>query len=162
LKLVNTLLDFSRIEAGRADASFVRADVSALTRELAGAFRSAIEHAGLRFEVDCEPIDAPVHLDRDMWEKIVLNLLSNALKFTFEGSVRVGLRLRDGHLELTVADTGTGIPETERSRIFERFHRVEGAKSRTHEGSGIGLALTHELVRLHVSNKRQGGCPTRH
>ncbi|HXI28140.1 MAG TPA: ATP-binding protein, partial [Vicinamibacterales bacterium] len=149
LKLVNALLDFSRIEAGRAQATYAPTDVTALTRELAGAFQSAIEQAGIRFDVDCEAIAAPVFLDRDMWEKIVLNLLSNALKFTFAGSISVALRRRDDAVELSVADTGTGIPEAELPRIFERFHRVEGARSRTHEGTGIGLALTHELVRLH-------------
>jgi PAS domain S-box-containing protein len=149
LKLVNALLDFSRIEAGRAQASYAPADVAALTTEIAGAFRSAIEHAGIRFEVACEPIGEPVFLDRDMWEKIVLNLLSNAFKFTFEGSIRVALRERDRAVELAVEDTGTGIPEAELPHVFERFHRVEGARARTHEGTGIGLALTGELVRLH-------------
>jgi len=149
LKLVNALLDFSRLEAGRAQASYQLTDVSALTCDLAGAFRSAIEHAGVRFEVACDAVADPVFLDRDMWEKIVLNLLSNALKFTFEGVIRVELQPQDGAVELTVRDTGTGIPEAELPRIFERFHRVEGTRSRTHEGTGIGLALTHELVRLH-------------
>jgi signal transduction histidine kinase/DNA-binding response OmpR family regulator len=149
LKLVNTLLEFSRIEAGRVQAIYAPADIAALTRDLAGAFRSAIEHAGIRFEVQCDDIDAPVFLDRDMWEKIVLNLLSNALKFTFSGSIDLRLR-RDGEVaELSVSDTGTGIPPAELPHVFERFHRVEGARARTHEGTGIGLALTHELVKLH-------------
>lgn len=149
LKLVNALLDFSRIEAGRAQASYVPTDVAALTRELAGTFRSAIEHAGIQFDVDCQPVEEPVFVDQDMWEKIVLNLLSNALKFTFDGRIRVSVRQGDGVVELSVEDTGIGIPEHELPRVFERFHRVEGARSRTHEGTGIGLALTHELVRLH-------------
>jgi len=149
LKLVNALLDFSRIEAGRAQAIYAPTDISGVTRELAGAFRSAIEHAGIGFEVACDTIDEPVFVDRDMWEKIVLNLLSNALKFTFSGSIRIELHRRGDGVVLSVTDTGTGIPESELTRIFERFHRVEGAKSRTHEGTGIGLALTHELVRLH-------------
>ncbi|HXT31129.1 MAG TPA: ATP-binding protein, partial [Vicinamibacterales bacterium] len=149
LKLVNALLDFSRIEAGRAQATYAPTDVAGLTRELAGAFRSAIEHAGIRFEVACDQIDEPIFLDRDMWEKIVLNLLSNALKFTFDGTIRVALQRHGDGVELGVTDTGTGIPAAELPRIFERFHRVEGARSRTHEGTGIGLALTHELVRLH-------------
>jgi signal transduction histidine kinase len=84
-----------------------------------------------------------------MWEKIVLNLLSNAFKHTFEGSITVTLRWCIDHLELAVADTGVGIPAAELSRLFERFHRVKGAKSRTHEGTGIGLALVRELVSLH-------------
>ena len=149
LKLVNALLDFSRIEAGRAQASYAQTDLASLTRELAGGFRSAIEHAGLRFDVHCEPIDDPVYVDRDMWEKIVLNLLSNAFKFTLDGSVRPRAAAAGSLVELAVRDTGVGIPEAELPRVFERFHRVEGARSRTHEGSGIGLALTRELVRLH-------------
>jgi signal transduction histidine kinase len=149
LKLVNALLDFSRIEAGRAQATYAPTDVCRLTRDIASIFRSAIERAGIRFEVVCYPIVEPVFVDHDLWEKIVLNLLSNALKFTFAGEIRVELRPLDAAIELSVADTGTGIPESELPRIFERFHRVEGAKSRTHEGTGIGLALTHELVRLH-------------
>ena len=149
LKLVNSLLDFARIEAGRADAVYQPTDLAALTTDLASAFRSATERAGLDFRVDCAPLPEPVFVDHDMWEKIVLNLLSNALKFTFEGSIGVAIRWRDDGAELSVSDTGTGVPEGEVDRLFERFHRVQGARGRTHEGSGIGLALVHELVRLH-------------
>ncbi|WP_437297262.1 ATP-binding protein [Sorangium sp. So ce426] len=149
LKLVNALLDFSRIEAGRIQASYEPTDLSALTADLASAFRSAMARAGLAFEVDCPPLPEPIYVDRDMWEKIVLNLLSNALKFTFEGTVSISLRAHGDRADLTVRDTGTGIPDRELSHLFKRFHRVQGARSRTHEGSGIGLALVHELVRLH-------------
>ncbi len=149
LKLVNTLLDFSRIEAGRTQASYEPADLAALTRDLASAFRSAIEHAGLRFELDVETLDEPVFVDRDMWEKIVLNLLSNALKFTFEGEIGIALHRRADHAVLTIRDTGTGISAEQLPRLFDRFHRVPGARSRTHEGTGIGLALVQELVKLH-------------
>jgi PAS domain S-box-containing protein len=149
LKLVNTLLDFSRIEAGRIQASYEPADLAALTRDLASAFRSAIEHAGLRFELDVETLGEPVFVDRDMWEKIVLNLLSNALKFTFEGEIVIALHRSGEQAALTVRDTGTGIPADQIPRLFDRFHRVPGARARTHEGTGIGLALVQELVRLH-------------
>ncbi|WP_432927481.1 SpoIIE family protein phosphatase [Microbispora sp. CA-135349] len=148
-KLVNTLLDFSRIEAGRMQARYEPVDLAAVTAELAGVFRSAIDRAGLAFEVDCTPLDEPVYVDRGMWEKVVLNLLSNALKFTFDGSVRVALRPGDGHAVVTIADTGIGIPRHELPRLFERFHRIESARSRSNEGSGIGLALVKELVGLH-------------
>ncbi len=152
-KLVNTLLDFSRIQAGRMQAQFEPVDLSALTSELASVFRSAIERAGLTFIVDCPPLDEPVYLDREMWEKVVLNLLSNALKFTFEGSItaRVGRENTDADTYATVAvtDTGTGIPAAEMPRLFERFHRIETARARSTEGSGIGLALVKELVGLH-------------
>ena len=149
LKLVNTLLDFSRIEAGRIEASYEPTDLSVLTAELASNFRSAIERAGMTLSVECDPLPEPVYVDREMWEKIVLNLLSNAFKFTFEGAVGVTLRATGGAVELEVHDSGTGIPAEERPLVFERFHRVKGARGRSYEGSGIGLALVQELVRLH-------------
>jgi PAS domain S-box-containing protein len=149
-KLVNALLEFSRIEAGRLQSVFRPTDLSLLTAELASNFRSAMERAGLVFTVDCELLPAPVYVDAEQWERIVLNLLSNALKFTLEGSVTLRLRAHDGHeVVLEVSDTGVGVPDDEVDRLFERFHRVQGAQGRTHEGSGIGLALVQELVRLH-------------
>ena len=149
LRLVNTLLDFSRIEAGRMRANYEPTDLSAFTIELASVFRSATEKAGLRLELDCPSLTQSVYVDRNMWEKIVLNLISNAFKFTFEGAISVALFQLDDHVELHVRDTGVGIPPQELPRLFDRFHRVENARSRTHEGSGIGLALVQELVKLH-------------
>ncbi len=149
LRLVNTLLDFSRIEAGRMQATYQPTDIAAFTLELASVFRSATEKAGLRLTVDCPPLFEPVYVDRSMWEKIVLNLVSNAFKFTFEGEIAVSLRGDGEQLQLHVRDTGVGIPKQELPRVFERFHRIENSRSRTHEGSGIGLALVHELVKLH-------------
>lgn len=149
LKLVNTLLDFSRIEAGRVRAVYRPVDLANRTAELASLFRSAMDRAGLTYRIDCPPLPQPVYVDLEMWEKIVLNLISNAFKFTLAGVVEVTLQANDGHAELCVRDTGTGIPESELPRIFERFHRIEGAAGRTHEGTGIGLALVAELVRLH-------------
>jgi PAS domain S-box-containing protein len=149
-KLVNTLLDFSRIEAGRMRAEFRPADLALLTADLAGVFRAAIEAAGLDFEVDCLALPEPVYADAEMWEKIVLNLLSNALKFCFEGSVRVRLAAEDGAAVLRVADTGIGIAAKDMPRLFERFHRIPNARARSGEGSGIGLALVRELVDLHA------------
>ncbi len=149
LKLVNTLLDFSRIEAGRVQARYAPTDLAAYTAELASVFRSAIEKAGMRLIVDCPPLSEPTYVDRDMWEKVVLNLLSNAFKFTLEGEIAVTMREQDGQAILSVRDTGTGIAPEHLPHIFERFHRVEGARARTHEGTGIGLALVLELVRLH-------------
>lgn len=149
LKLVNSLLDFSRIEAGRVAADYQPVDLAALTSDLAANFRSACERAGLTLSIDCPPLSAAAYVDRDMWEKIVLNLISNAFKFTLEGEIRVTLRAVGGQAVLTVRDTGIGIPEKELPRLFERFHRIEGAQGRSDEGSGIGLALIHELVKLH-------------
>jgi signal transduction histidine kinase len=162
LKLVNTLLDFSRIEAGRVEASYEPTDLAAYTAELASVFRSAIERAGMHLVVDCPPLPELVYVDREMWEKIVLNLLSNAFKFTFTGEIRVSLRWGDGgvgeagevtsalslsslssppHVVLEIQDTGIGIPAAELPHLFERFHRVKEAQGRSIEGSGIGLSL---------------------
>lgn len=154
LKLVNTLLDFSRIEAGRIQASYQPTDLALLTTELTSVFRSAIERAGMRLVIDCPALPQKVYLDREMWEKVVLNLLSNAFKFTFEGEIEVSLRCVGPAVEMTVRDTGTGIAANEIPRLFERFHRVKSARGRSYEGSGIGLALVHELVKLHGGSVR--------
>jgi len=154
LRLVNTLLDFSRIEAGRVQAVYQATDLSTFTAELASVFRSATDRAGLKLVVECHALHELAYVDRDMWEKIVLNLISNAFKFTFEGEITVSLE-QVGHLaELHVRDTGVGIPATEIPNLFDRFHRVPNARSRTHEGSGIGLALVYELVKLHSGSMR--------
>jgi len=154
LKLVNTLLDFSRIEAGRIQASYEPTDLPLLTAELASVFRSAVERAEMKLSIDCAPLREPVYVDREMWEKIVLNLISNAFKFTFAGEIAVSLREVGEAVELTVRDTGIGIPAEEIPRLFDRFHRVKGARGRSYEGSGIGLALVQELVKLHGGSVR--------
>jgi PAS domain S-box-containing protein len=149
LKLVNTLLDFSRMEADRVQATYRPVELASATSEIASVFRSAIEKAGLQFDVQTENLGTQAYVDPQMWEKIVLNLVSNAFKFTPAGKITVAIRPVNGHAELSVQDTGVGIPKPEMPRIFERFHRVEGTHGRTHEGTGIGLALVQELVKLH-------------
>ena len=155
LKLVNTLLDFSRIAAGRVEAVFEATDLAPYTAELASSFRSATDRAGIVLNVQsvqtgsARAAESVVYVDREMWEKIVLNLVSNAFKHTFEGEITVAVAITDDAAELTVRDTGVGIPTEELPHLFERFHRVPNARSRTNEGTGIGLALVHELVRLH-------------
>ncbi|MEP7286478.1 MAG: ATP-binding protein [Chloroflexota bacterium] len=149
LKLVNTLLNFSRIQNNRIEAAFEPTDLATFTAGLCSIFRSAIEQAGMQLVVDCPPLPEPSFVDREMWEKIVLNLLSNAYKFTFEGKIAVTLRALPEQVELTIQDTGIGIAAAELPHLFERFFRVQGVRTRTHEGSGIGLALVKELVNLH-------------
>ena len=148
LKLVNTLLDFSRLEAGRAAARFEPSDIAAITADLASTFRSAVERAGLRLVVEAPP-SGEVWIDRDMWEKVVLNLLSNALKHTFSGSITLSVHRGADEVVVAVTDTGTGIAPEHLPHVFERFHRVPSARARTHEGTGIGLALVNEIVKLH-------------
>jgi signal transduction histidine kinase len=148
-RLVNALLEFSRIEAGRTQASFEPVDLPTLSRQMASMFRSAFDTAGVGMVIDAEPLPTPVYVDREMWERIVLNLVSNAFKHTHEGEVRVEIRPDGTEAVLVVTDTGVGIAPDELPRVFERFHRVDNPGARTHEGSGIGLALVQELVRLH-------------
>src|SRR5579863_6934249 len=161
LKLVNALLDFSRIEAGRLQAHFQATDLSRLTAELASSFESAMQRAGLTLTIDCPSLPESLYVDREMWEKILLNLLSNAFKHTFEGGVAVRLQWREGLAELRVEDSGIGIAGEDIPRIFERFHRVQGARARTHEGTGIGLSLVQELARLHGGSVRATSEPGR-
>lgn len=164
LKLVNTLLDFSRLEAGRINANYAPLDVAGFTTELVAMFQSAADKAGIKLIIDCPAVSESLWIDREMWEKIIPNLVSNALKFTFMGEIAVRLREHAAHVTIEVTDTGIGIPETELPRIFERFYRVAGNSGRTHEGTGIGLSLVRELVELHggrisvVSTINRGTC----
>jgi len=149
LKLVNNLLDYSRVEAGRAKAAYECLDLSELSADLASSFRSIVESAGMELTVDCQPLLSPIYADRQMWEKIVLNLLSNAFKYTLQGAIHVSLVEEQSQVVFSVQDTGVGIPAKELPHMFERFHRIENTAGRTHEGTGIGLSLVHELVQLH-------------
>ncbi|HEX2457848.1 MAG TPA: ATP-binding protein [Vicinamibacterales bacterium] len=148
-KLVNTLLEFSRIESGRVDARYQPTDLGTYTGEIASVFRSAAQRAGLSYRVDIAANTEPVYVDREMWEKVVLNLISNAYKFTLDGEIAVHFETTGGRAVLTVSDTGCGIPSHELAHVSDRFHRIDGSRGRTHEGTGIGLALVQELVKLH-------------
>ena len=151
LRLVNTLLDFSRIEAGRVQARFQPTELGAYTEELASNFRSACDRAGLRLETDaCRWTGRSMSMPRcgsassSTWCRMRSNTPWPA------GSPSGCRRAADGQAAvLTVRDTGIGIPEAELPHIFDRFHRIEGQRGRTLEGTGIGLALVNELVRLH-------------
>lgn len=149
LKLVNNLLDFSRVEAGRIQASYQPVNIAEMTTDLASSFRSIIEKAGMKLKVQADASEMEGFIDVQMWEKIVLNLLSNAFKYTLEGKISVNLYEEGSDIILSVSDTGVGIPEHELPHMFERFHRVENSAGRTHEGSGIGLSLVNELVTMH-------------
>ncbi|MGC3980371.1 MAG: ATP-binding protein [Steroidobacteraceae bacterium] len=156
LRLVNSLLDFSRIEAGRTQAAFVPTDLSVLSAEIASSFRSAIEKAGLKLNVNTTALPQLPYVDQDMWEKILLNLLSNAFKYTLSGEITVSVTVSQNGdaTEVAVTDTGIGIPQEELPRLFERFHRVEQSQGRSFEGTGIGLALVNELVKQHSGTIR--------
>jgi len=151
-KLVNTLLEFSRIEAGRMEGRFERIDICALTEDLASTFRSAIERAGMKLEFRCSPLTDEVYVDVDMWERIVLNLISNAFKYCKKGTIGVEVKQVGQEVQVAVTDTGVGIPPDHLGKIFDRFHRIDNTEGRSQEGTGIGLAMVRELVKLHQGN----------
>lgn len=148
-KLVNTLLEFSRIEAGRVEGRFAKVNLAAFTEDLVSIFRSAVEKAGMTLQVKAGEIKDEVYVDRDMWEKIILNLVSNAFKYSKEGSIVVALQQLGEMIQVQVTDTGVGIPEDQLEQVFDRFHRVAHTQGRSQEGTGIGLAMVKELVKLH-------------
>jgi signal transduction histidine kinase len=148
-KLVNTLLEFSRLEAGRLEGRFQRVDIAVVTLDLASSFRSAIERAGMTLRTHAGVIGDAVYVDMELWERIVLNLVSNAFKYSVEGEIGVGVYSDGSEVRVTVTDTGSGIPADQLEKIFDRFHRVENSGARSLEGTGIGLAMVRELVWLH-------------
>lgn len=149
LKLVNNILDFSRLEAHRLEGEYEPVDLAQYTADLSSFFRAAIEKANLKFTIDISRIEEPVYIDCEMWEKILFNLLSNAFKYTLKGEVAVSLKRVNRHIELNVSDTGVGIGENDLPHIFDRFYRARATQARSHEGAGIGLSLAYELVKLH-------------
>ena len=145
-RLVDSLLDFSRIEAGRATADLLCTDVGALTSHIASSFSELCQRAGLELVLDCRSVLADV--DPGMWETILLNLLSNAVKYTMAGSITVTARSDASFCRIMIRDTGVGIAEADLKRLGERFFRAESAHGRSVEGTGIGLSLVQGLVDL--------------
>ncbi|PRP76869.1 response regulator receiver ATP-binding protein [Planoprotostelium fungivorum] len=148
LKLVNNLLDFSNLDNGEFNGKFEVVDVRELTIECCNLFESSFQKSKLIFLVDCEEVTGEVLVDRDMFEKIVLNMISNSFKYTKNGSVRVSLKDGDEFVIITVEDTGIGISEIDLPHVFKRFYRGTNREARQ-AGTGIGLALVSELVQLH-------------
>ncbi|MEH6438205.1 ATP-binding protein [Massilia sp. DD77] len=148
-KLVDSLMDFARIEAGALPVVLEAVDPGPVTAEIAALFRAPVEAAGLRLTLNNTLPPGAALLDRDMWEKMVFHLLSNAFKFTLEGGIALRLGGAEGRIELEVADTGIGIEEDEVGRVFDRFYRSRRAAGRSAEGSGVGLSLVRELARMH-------------
>ncbi|KAG0019164.1 hypothetical protein BGZ81_009896 [Podila clonocystis] len=160
LKLVNTLLQFSRIEAGKELAIFEATDLTKMTREISANFESMARGFNLDYIINCEDLSGTpggIWVDRAMWGGIILNLIGNALKHTWVGSVTVhqypskGKDDRDG-VVVDVRDTGVGISAEHLPSLFGRFNRIENKQSRSHEGTGIGLSLVKELTEIHGGN----------
>lgn len=149
LRLINTLMDFSRLEAGRVQGRFVPTDLGAFVQDLAVVFRSAIERMKIRFHVEIQPTDKLVYVDPTLFETILSNLIGNALKYTESGSITVRLTYVDGYADIAVIDTGMGIPQDEIPNVAEWYHRATTAVHAGTQGSGLGLAIVRELLKLH-------------
>ncbi|WVQ71976.1 hypothetical protein IAR50_001519 [Cryptococcus sp. DSM 104548] len=147
-RLVSTLMDVSRLEAGRLRATFRPVNIGTMTSDLAILFKRAIEKAKLEYIIEIDNAPENAFVDPEHWEKIVFNLIGNAMKYTLSGFVRVKLQYFDNHIVFEVKDSGVGIPRSDLHLIGERFHRVQSV-SRSHEGTGIGLSLVKELINLH-------------
>jgi PAS domain S-box-containing protein len=149
LELVDVLEDFVAIEADANEAYYEPVDLAAFTGKVAETFRSAIERAGIRYIVDTPALKDTAHVDPLMWEKIVLNLLSNAFKYTARGEITVTLRMLGGQFLLEVLDTGIGIPRDQIERLFDPFTTLPGVRSRTRSNLGMGLVRSRTFVELH-------------
>ena len=154
LQLINQLLDVSKLEAGRVKLEAIESDLIKYTRAITFSFTSLAESRQIALHFHSAPEKLLVYFDKDKWEKIVSNLLSNAFKFTAEGG-EINVRMevvKQGNnegTEMVIQDSGIGIPANRLPRIFDRFYQVDGSHTREQEGTGIGLALTKELVALH-------------
>lgn len=152
LRLVNSLLDFASVDAGRLQTNFQPVHLARFVEDIASLFRSAVERAGLRYRVNIQARDVVIYTDPACVEKIVYNLISNALKYTSTGTVTVRCYSVDESMVIEIEDTGIGIPANQMEDIFKRFHRVTNPSLASIEGTGIGLALTKELSRVIYSD----------
>jgi GAF domain-containing protein/class 3 adenylate cyclase/two-component SAPR family response regulator len=149
LRLVNQLLDLQRLDAGRMQPQFRPCQLLETVSQVVDSFRPYCEKKQISLQTVLQ--DCPtVYLDLEKFDKVLYNLLSNAIKFTETGgSIEILLRPEGQHCQVQIRDTGVGIRQDQLPYLFERFHQADGSASRSHEGSGLGLALVKELVELH-------------
>ena len=151
LGLINQLLELSKLESGKLKFSASRNNICSFVKGIAMSFESIAESKDIVLKVILEKEEIPVYFDKEKMEQIIINVISNAFKFTHEGG-KISVRVKENEnytADITVRDTGIGIPQKEIPKIFDRFYQVDGTHTREHEGTGIGMALTKELVELH-------------
>lgn len=154
LRLVNQLLDLQRLDAERMQATFYACDFAQVVRNVAESFQTYCDRKHITLTTQIQPCP-PVYLDLEKFDKVIYNILSNAVKFTPPGgAVQITLNTFEKNCYLEIEDTGIGIQKEQLPHIFERFQQADGSTSRTHEGTGLGLALVKELVELHGGDVR--------
>jgi signal transduction histidine kinase len=150
LKLINNLLDLAKIDTGKMALSYSKTDLAAFIKGVVSSLTFLAEKKQLRLSFCDEGSPIAFYFDRDKIEKVLLNLIFNAIKFTEPGG-RIDLSCgeREGHVLIQVSDTGIGITEENLPKLFNRFTQIDASATRRHEGTGVGLALSKELVELH-------------
>ncbi len=149
-QLINNILDFSRIEAGRREYKLADSDAAAVVEEVLQSYEPQMTNAGFEVTKEIQPNLPHVLLDRDAIAQAVLNLLNNALKYSTERKrIEVRVYRRDDKIAIEVADSGIGIPRSEQGRIFEQFYRVSTGLVHDTKGSGLGLAIVKHIVEAH-------------
>jgi putative nucleotidyltransferase with HDIG domain len=160
LDLINQMLDFSKLEAGKVHLRLSSVNLNEYTEDVVSLFREVSARKGLTLDYETgEKTDIQIFIDCDRYERILTNLIRNAVKFTETGGLTVGLSRRHNVMILTVADTGIGIPESHLSKIFGRFEQVDSTSTRQHEGTGLGLAIVEESVHLMHGNIKVESVP---
>jgi PAS domain S-box-containing protein len=149
-RLVNDLLDLSRIESGAVDLKLEEVDLNDLVRDAVEGFGVQFQESGVAVELNLPSDTAPVRLDADRVYQVLVNLISNALRFNRDhGKITISVVPRNGVIEVTVRDTGVGIPREELPYIWERFHRADTSRARVDGGTGLGLAIVRSIVQRH-------------
>ena len=151
LGLINQLLDLSKLDEKKMPLRIVRGNFSALVSDTVTSFKSYADKLGIRLTLTDECRSLEMDYDPQMMEKVLINLISNALKFTSSGGwVNVLIsEISEGNQAVIIKDSGKGIPQQDLPYIFDRFHQVDGTMTRNQEGTGIGLSLVKEFVDLH-------------
>jgi signal transduction histidine kinase len=147
LGLIDEILDLSRIEAGQLAVEVERVDVVDVLGEVADSLEPLLDRPRVQMYVAAEPDLGPVVTDREKLKQILLNLFSNAVKYTDEGTVAMRAGVVGGRLRINVADTGLGISEDEVGKIFDEFHRSDSTVSTMRRGTGLGLSISRRLAR---------------
>ena len=158
--LINNILDFSRIEAGRKEYEFKETDLSELVRSTLDTYRFQIEQNGFTFEENISKDIPPVNVDREAIARSLLNLVNNALKYSKDKKyIGVSLYRANGSVKLEVSDHGIGIPPAEQEKIFEKFYRCGDPLVHNVKGSGLGLSLVRHIVRAHGGDVKVESAP---
>lgn len=149
-RLVDELLDISKIESGEMKLKACPVNLVTAVKEMTLSFSSLAERKNITFRISSDEDEIIAYVDKEKFDKILTNVLSNAFKFTPEGgNIEVHVRKHKEQAEIEISDTGMGIPQHQIDKIFDRFYQVDGSHTRTHGGTGIGLSLTKELIELH-------------